>query len=388
MTTFRFSRIQLRNWRNFSNVDVPLARRVFLVGPNASGKSNFLDAFRFLRDLVIDGGGLAKAVQARDGISKLRSLFARTITDIEIYVDVANEHVGWRYELAFTSDPNKDQRPFVTHERVIRREGATEIPLFTRPDEDDRRDPKRRGQTFIQQVTRNEEFRDLAEFFTEISYLHLVPHLVREGQPSLPSAVGPDPFGRDFLDNIRATGKATRVARLKRIQDVLEIVAAPLSNLELVTDGSGRPHLQVRFKHWRPRGAYQSEQQLSDGTLRLIGLLWSLQEKAGPLLLEEPELSLHSALVRKLAPFIHRAQRAGNGRQVILSTHSVDLLMDPGIAAEEVLVVRPTNEGSVVEDGPAIRDVSKLMSAGVPASEAVLPLTRAEQLSLFDSTSL
>src|SRR6266581_4708971 len=100
MSAFRFSRVELRNWRNFSKVDVPLARRVFLVGPNASGKSNFLDVFRFLRDLVIDGGGLAKAVHARDGMSKLRSLFARTSTNVEVRVDVVNEHIGWRYELA------------------------------------------------------------------------------------------------------------------------------------------------------------------------------------------------------------------------------------------------------------------------------------------------
>ncbi|TEU15991.1 MAG: chromosome segregation protein SMC, partial [Anaerolineales bacterium] len=54
----RFSRIKLENWRNFQEADVPLQNRVFLVGANASGKSNFLDAFRFLRDIVMPGGGL------------------------------------------------------------------------------------------------------------------------------------------------------------------------------------------------------------------------------------------------------------------------------------------------------------------------------------------
>ena len=38
----QFSRIKLENWRNFGKVDVPVATRVFLVGANASGKSNFL----------------------------------------------------------------------------------------------------------------------------------------------------------------------------------------------------------------------------------------------------------------------------------------------------------------------------------------------------------
>ncbi|HLC30282.1 MAG TPA: AAA family ATPase, partial [Dehalococcoidia bacterium] len=44
----RFRHIYIENWRNFVQVDADLQRRVFLVGPNASGKSNFLDAFRFL----------------------------------------------------------------------------------------------------------------------------------------------------------------------------------------------------------------------------------------------------------------------------------------------------------------------------------------------------
>ena len=59
----RFSKLHLENWRNFTRVDVSLQQRMFLIGPNASGKSNLLDVFRFLRDLVRVGGGLEKAVQ-------------------------------------------------------------------------------------------------------------------------------------------------------------------------------------------------------------------------------------------------------------------------------------------------------------------------------------
>ncbi|MCK5108938.1 MAG: AAA family ATPase [Methanosarcinales archaeon] len=50
------SHITLKNWRNFQSVDVDMGNRVFLVGPNASGKSNFLDVFRFLRDITKPGG--------------------------------------------------------------------------------------------------------------------------------------------------------------------------------------------------------------------------------------------------------------------------------------------------------------------------------------------
>jgi len=62
MSTLRFTHLELKNWKNFTHADVDLANRVFLVGPNAIGKSNFLDAIRFPRDLVTEGGGLRQAV--------------------------------------------------------------------------------------------------------------------------------------------------------------------------------------------------------------------------------------------------------------------------------------------------------------------------------------
>lgn len=86
----KFSKIHVENWRNFTRVDVPLQQRMFLVGPNASGKSNLLDIFRFLRDLVRVGGGLEKAVDDRGGVSRLRSLAARRNPDIVIDVQIEN----------------------------------------------------------------------------------------------------------------------------------------------------------------------------------------------------------------------------------------------------------------------------------------------------------
>jgi predicted ATPase len=49
--------LALKNWRNFRSLDVPLREVSFLLGPNASGKSNILDVFRFLRDVSKTQGG-------------------------------------------------------------------------------------------------------------------------------------------------------------------------------------------------------------------------------------------------------------------------------------------------------------------------------------------
>ena len=92
------SRVILKNWRNFAEVDVEFGERVFFVGPNASGKSNLLDVFRFLRDIAKPGGGLQKAVEDRGGLSKIRCLAARRHPDVEIevYLSESSEgkHVG------------------------------------------------------------------------------------------------------------------------------------------------------------------------------------------------------------------------------------------------------------------------------------------------------
>jgi predicted ATPase len=62
----RISRIEIKNWRNFRRAKVNgISDVAYLLGPNASGKSNFLDVMRFLRDLAKSkGGGLQEAVES------------------------------------------------------------------------------------------------------------------------------------------------------------------------------------------------------------------------------------------------------------------------------------------------------------------------------------
>jgi len=131
-----FTRVRLANWRNFAQVDVALQRRMFLVGPNASGKSNFLDAFRFLHDLAAVGGGFQEAIIKRDGVSKLRCLAARKYSDIVVDVSVGgmNGSPAWQYELAFNQDNRS--RPFIKSE-VVKRNGDV---ILKRPNKTDDKD--------------------------------------------------------------------------------------------------------------------------------------------------------------------------------------------------------------------------------------------------------
>ncbi len=223
--TLYFTHVHIENWRNFAQADVELRPRVFLVGANASGKSNFLDIFRFLRDIAAVGGGLQAAVNSRGGVSALRCLAARRYSDITIQARIGTEDEPslWEYELSFNQD--RQRVLAIERERVARNGGE----LLNRPDQQDREDPKRLSQTYLEQVLANKEFRDLVEYFQSVRYLHIVPQLIREPDRSVGRTN--DPFGGDFLEQINRTTGRTRDSRLRKILNALQVAVPQLKEL-------------------------------------------------------------------------------------------------------------------------------------------------------------
>jgi predicted ATPase len=358
------SRIKLRNWKNFKDVDAALGLRMFLIGPNASGKSNLLDVFRFLRDLA--NNGLEKAVGARSGVSAIRCLAARRYSNIDIEATVAEGENGeWRYNLSINQD--NVQRPVVREEVVYKQDEE----LLRRPNAEDQRDPLRLTQTALEQVSENQRFRGAADFFKSIAYQHLLPQVVRDPRGFSPLPVQNDPYGRDFLVRLWKTVPKTRTSRLKKITVALQSAVPQLTELEVKLDDSGVPHLIGGYSHWRPHDARQNESQFSDGTLRLLGLLWTVYEGSGPLLLEEPEISLHPEVVRRLPTVFYRINRSRKDqRQFIVSTHSEEMLRDD-IGPEEVLRLEPSSNGTLLL--PPDEADRQAMAAGLTAADVLMP---------------
>jgi len=382
----RFTSLHLKNWRNFVSVDLPIGDRLFLTGPNASGKSNLMDAFRFLRDLAKDGGGLQSALKDRGGLARIRCLAARRDPTVEVGVTLSGTNgegpVTWRYEVGLTQEQRGAHRTLLRYEHVWK-DG---VQLLNRPDADDERDAERLTQTHLEQIVSNRDFRPVADAFKKTLYLHLVPQLLKYPNLANREAASEDPFGLKFLERVMATPEKTRKARLRKIEEALRVAVPEFKDLTDVRDEQGVPHLEVLYRHWRIHGGRQREDQFSDGTLRLIGLLWALLESDALLLLEEPELSLHTAIVSRLPALIWRLQQSKQ-RQVILSTHSTDLLGDRGIRSSQVALLRPQgSEGTIVELAADKREVELLLEQGMSVGEAIAPLTApadAAQLSLF-----
>lgn len=380
----RFAHLAAENWRNFKHLDIPLQRRVFLVGPNASGKSNLLDALRFLRDVADPQGGFQRAVSgpSRHGVSQIRSLHARQYSNVVLDVRMELDDAIWRYRLEFNQDNNR--RPVVRKEDVWK----ADKKLLTRPEPADDADPQRMTQTYLEQVNANKDFRPVAEFLAQVRYTHMVPQLVRDRERYV--GRDRDPFGADFLDQLarmQRDQRRTFESRLKKIEGALKVAVPQLEQLRLEQDERGVPHLRGLYRHWRPDAGWQNEGQFSDGTLRLLGLLWSLLDGTAPLLLEEPELSLHAGVVQYVPAMMWRLGRK-SGRQTIVSTHSAELLSDRSIGLEEVLLLEPSKEGTTVAVAKDVEQIRELVGGGLSIGEAALPRTaprKADQLVLFSA---
>lgn len=369
------TRLKLKNWRNFRALDVPLREVSYLLGPNASGKSNLLDAFRFLRDVSKSkGGGLQQAVADRGGISKLRCLHARTDTEVLIEIDLAqspDDSPQWRYVLGFKPEGKGAQRILISTEEVWK-DGQR---LFTRPDKNDKADPMLLTQTRLEQIAANASFRDLADFFGATTYLHLVPQLLKFAEKMGGFRLEDDPFGQGFLERIAKTLDKTRTVRLNKISKALMLAVPQFKELRFMQDKLGHPHLEALYAHHRPNAGWQSEEHFSDGTLRLLGLLWTLLDGNSLLLLEEPEISLNDAIVKEIPLILQRLQRDRKyKRQIILSTHSEALLSNPGIDGRGVVLLETGPQGSTGRT--LVKEETLALEAGLSVAEVVLPKTR------------
>ncbi len=374
------SRIKIRNWRNFTKAEADLSETVYVLGPNASGKSNFFDIFRFMRDIVNPtGGGLQQAIATRGGFGKIRSLAARSPSHIELYFELRNNLVNlnavpdWTYELWIQREGKGKQRPVVLKESA-RRNG---VVLIQRPDDTDNQDLERLTETHLERINMNKEIRPVAEFFEDVLYLHLVPQLLKFGDQVFLPHMSSDPFGQGFLEAISGAPTKTRESRLRRIQQILSNAIPNFEKLRFLKDEkTGKPHLEMLYNHWRPQGGWQREDQFSDGTLRMIAMLWTLLSSNSMILLEEPELSLHSKIVEQIPALLYntRQSRKKSGGQVLISTHSEAMLSDCSIdGGFLILEPKPGGEATIILS-PDEAD-ENAMRAGMSAADILLPRT-------------
>lgn len=374
------SKIELFNWKNFDRCEVGVQERCFVVGANAAGKSNFIDALRFLRDVAKQGGGLQTAVRVRGGITKIRCLAAREQSNVKLAIELSesdSRELCWHYELNFkhTGGGIRENQVKIVSEKVF--SGREQRYVLDRSAETLGEDEETLKYTYLEQPNANKDFRVIQQFLQNVEYLNVVPQMVRESASSSYSGDKEDYYGRNFLKRLALLNDNTRRSYFRKINEFLKLAVPQLEELSFVKDEIGVPHLEARYVHWRTRGSKQQEMQFSDGTLRLIGFLFALIDSNGVLLLEEPEINLHPGIVAQFPEFIAKIQRVKKGgRQVFITTHSYDILSNEGIAPEEVLLLTNSPEGTEVEVLSNVEKAKNILAAGFSMADVVMPLTK------------
>lgn len=362
-------RVVLRNYKSIGYCDVRLGPITYLVGVNGSGKSNFLDALHLVRDAL--SGSLDNALNERGGLGKVRrrSSGHPTHFGIRIEFSLASGQTG---HYAFNIGALKDRGYEVqTEECVIDR--ISKGPFF----KIDRGKVQASSEATFPSVTSDRlalvaasgltVFRPVFDGLTAMGFYNLNPKLMRELQKPQEGRLL-KPAGENVASVI---GHLERVApeQLSIVQEYLQTVVpmvhgvkrkpvGPMETLEFRQDMAGAKN------PW-----HFPAQNMSDGTLRALGILVALfqgNRDYSPTLvgIEEPETALHPAASAALRDALARASEL---TQIIVTSHSPDLLDDTRLSADSFLAV--VSEGGETRIAPldeASREIMRqqLFSAG------------------------
>jgi predicted ATPase len=392
------SRVTLRNYKSIASCRVDLLALTFLVGPNGSGKSNFLDGLRFVSEALTTS--LDHALRDRGGIKEVRRRSGGHPNHFAIRLDFSLGtggigHYSFRVgakpsggfevqneecKLSFGADGLKEARFHVKAGQII--ESSANVVPPAVPD-----------RLFLVAAAGLPEFRPAYDALSRMSFYNLNPREIAAMQK--PDAG--ELLAREGWNSASVFAKLPESTK-SEIAGYLARIVPGVSGVESKVLGSQetlefRQGVKGQEHPWRFLAA-----SMSDGTLRAFGILLALFQGLGrngeapPLVgLEEPEVALHPAAAGVLLGALREASKVS---QVVVTSHSPDLLDDSNISDEAILAVESrdgvTVIGPIDEAGRSVlRD--KLFTPGellrqnqlTPAPDSYIEVEE-RQLKLFE----
>ena len=370
----KLTHLAVTNWRNFAHIEFDMSSRLFVVGPNSSGKTNLLGALRFLGD--IGRRGLVAASEDLGGTDRYfrsgadSAAFVATFNDTQNSVEFAlflrlmstdsestkrgsdaDQTLAFPMTDPLTGEPN--DRYLDVHQTITAggKKPADEGESFPVEDEEAQR-------TKVRQT------------LAGIRYIHPNPKKMLERADRYDSD-----HGTGFFQHAGRFSDQQLNAALNRIRPIMAAAVPEVPNLSYLRMGLGT---EVVFYNDTPdpgaRGVY-SHEQFSEGTLRLLGMLFDLATlplTTSIVLIEEPETFLQASIVRSMSSFL--AEVAMNHDvQMVISTHSPELIDSEVVLPTEVLMLRSQNgetTGELLSQSSDPR-IQAVLSAGMPKSEGL-----------------
>ena len=363
------TRVVLRNYKSIAICDVALGPLTYLIGPNGSGKSNFVDALHLVRDAL--SGSLDNAINERGGLSEVRRRSSGHPNHFGMRLEFrlrdgrsghyafnigALSHGGYEVQTEECVLDGIRTGPYFRLERgALLASSEASFPAVT-PD-----------RLALASASGLAVFRPVFDALTAMGFYNLNPKLIRELQKPQDGRLL-KPAGENIasvIGHLERTAPAAVAVIQEYLQTVVPMVhgverraIGPMETLEFRQEMAGAKH------PWRFLA-----QNMSDGTLRALGVLTALfqgtQDYSPTLIgIEEPETALHPGASSALREAL---QRASEQTQVIITSHSPDLLDDPSLSADALLAVAAVSgetriAGLDVASRTALRD--QLFTAG------------------------
>ena len=384
------TRVALKNYKSIAACDVELRPLMFLVGPNGAGKSNFLDSLRFVADAL--DSSLDHALRARWGINDVRRRSGGNPNYFSIRLDFtlpdgSTGHYAFRIR-ARSFDGYEVQTEECLFQKAYFhvRNGSVSTNVKVAP-------AAATDRLYLVNASGLREFRPVYEAFSQMGFYSLNPDKIRDLQ-------APDPGDLLIRDG---SNLASVLAQLspsvkERIEEYLAKVVPGVHRVDSVEFG---PKVTLAFRQAFAGGKHPwgfLANNMSDGTLRVLGILVALfqgnQNAKKQVLLvgiEEPEIALHPAAAGVL---LDGLRDAADKTQIIITSHSPDLLDDKNLDPESILAVEmhhgTTAIAHVNEVGrSAVRD--RLYTTGellrldqLQPDPASVEAAKTKQLHLFD----
>jgi predicted ATPase len=344
-------RVKVKNYKSIVGCDVSLKPLTVLVGRNGSGKSNFLDALRF----IVDGleTSLDHAIKARGGIDEVRRRSTghprNFALELELYLP-RNRTATYGFEIAARHRGGfvvkREELTVVSHDfpRLVRVENQYRIAdgkgIKTTATAGPPAAPDR---LYLVTAAGLPDFREVYDALVTMGFYNINPESMR----ALQSPDAREILRRDGgnIASVIARIEATNPNLKERIKSYLTTIVPGITDVGRVSLG---PKETLEFRQqvegfklsWKFYAA-----SMSDGTLRVLGALVAVAQLAGlevPVRLvgiEEPETALHPAASGALMDALREAP---THTQVLVTTHSPDLLDQIEPETEHLLAVVAT----------------------------------------------
>ncbi|NKI34525.1 AAA family ATPase [Wenzhouxiangella sp. XN79A] len=380
-------RLVIKNYKSIEACDLRLRDLSFFVGPNGSGKSNILDSLEFIKDAL--NTNIDNALRERGGINEVRRRSKGHPT-----------HFGVRAELIL----EENRRAVFAFEIVSKPKGGFQIGRETCRVEVNGEEhfyEVRKGQLaetnierpaspssnhfYLLSISGLSGFEEVFEGLRNMGFYSINPQVIRDLQSPNPGEIL-QKEGKNLASVLWNLQQHERVT--EEITEYLKAIVPSVRSVERVPLG----HMEtIEFRQGMKGDKYPwrfNAASMSDGTLRTLGIITAAfqesQKSRIPLVgIEEPEIALHPAAAGVLMDAL---MRASDAKQILVTSHSADLLDSNLINIENVVAV--SFKDGITYAGPVDSSTKEAITKQLTSVGEMLRLDQIEiNADIFESAS-